>query len=126
VRLLADEAQYGVSLIPAAQQWQQQLGKYRTLMVRLAPAKSLHEQLILVDSTTVWVLPYSFNYLAKRTHTGLVRARPEAAARKVAVYAEIWNEATPIRLASQLERDPPSEVNCSDALVGRGDPEAGY
>jgi hypothetical protein len=37
VRLLADEAEYEASLITAAQRWAQQLGNYRTLMVRLAP-----------------------------------------------------------------------------------------
>jgi hypothetical protein len=96
VRLLADEAEHEESLIGAAQRWAQRLGNYRTLMVRLAAAKTLYDRLILIDSATVWVLEQSFNCLAARAHTSLVRAKPEAAARKIAVYAEIWREAKPL------------------------------
>jgi hypothetical protein len=96
VRLLADEAEYEESLMTAARRWAQQLGNYRTLMARLAPQNTLHDRLILVDSATVWVLGQSFNNLAKRSRTSLVRARPEAAAHKIAVYAEIWDSAKPL------------------------------
>jgi hypothetical protein len=41
-------------------------------------------------------LRVSFSQLAKRTHTTLVRMRPEEEARKIAVYAEIWEEAQPL------------------------------
>jgi hypothetical protein len=93
VRLLADEAEYDESLVIAAQRWAQKFGSYRTLMARLAPAKTLHDRLILVDSETVWMMGHSFSNLARRAHTSLVRARREAAARKISVYAEIWDEA---------------------------------
>jgi hypothetical protein len=96
VRLLADEADYEDSLTAAARRWVQQLGKFRSLMVRLAPAHTLHDRLILVDSATVWVMGQSFKDLARRRYTSLVRARPEAAERKVAMYAELWMEAQPL------------------------------
>ncbi len=96
VRLLADEAEYNELLMTAAQRWAQKFGSYRTLTARLAPARTLHDRLILVDNATVWVLGQSFNNLARRARTSLVRARPEAAARKIAVYAEIWEWAKPL------------------------------
>jgi hypothetical protein len=96
IRLLADQADYKKSLITAAQRWAQQLGNHRILRVRLAAPKTLHDRLIVVDGVTVWMLGQSFNNLAKRAHTSLVRMRPEAAARKIVVYAEIWKEAKPL------------------------------
>jgi hypothetical protein len=96
VRILADQADHKKSLATAASRWAQQLASHRTLMVRLAPPRTLHDRLILIDSDTVWMLGHSFSNLARRAHTSLVRMRPEAAARRVAVYAEIWREARPL------------------------------
>lgn len=96
VRLLTNEAEYEESLITAAQRWAQQLERYRELTIRLAAGQTLHDRLILVDSAKVWVLGQSFNTLAKRKHTSLVRMRPEAARRKIAIYGEIWKDAKPL------------------------------
>jgi len=96
VRLLADEAQYRPSLIRGIQQWQQRFGDTRNLMVRVASANLLHERLILLDGGRAWVLGAPFSRLVKRTHTTLVRMRPEEEARKIAMYAEIWEEAKPL------------------------------
>ena len=91
--LLADEAQYKPSLIEGVQRWQQRFGESRKLMVRVASANTLHERLILLDSARGWVLGAPFGQLAKRRHTLLLRMRPEEEARKLAVYAEIWQQA---------------------------------
>jgi hypothetical protein len=96
IRLLADEAQYRTSLVGGVERWQQRFGDSRKLMVRLAPANSLFERLILLDDGRAWVLGVPFAQLAKRMHTTLVRMRPEEEARKIAVYAEIWDEAKPL------------------------------
>jgi hypothetical protein len=96
VRLLADEAQYRPSLIGGIQRWQQRFGGSRNLMVRVASANTLYERLVLLDGGRAWVLGAPFSHLAKRTHTTLVRMRPEEEARKIAVYAEIWEEAKPL------------------------------
>ena len=97
VRLLADEARYKPSLIKGVQQWQQRFGHRRSLMVRLTRANTLHERLILLDRATGWVLGMPFSSLARKTRTTLVRMRPEEQAHKIAVYAEIWAEAEPLR-----------------------------
>jgi hypothetical protein len=96
VRLLADEADHKASLMSAADRWSQQFGDDRILMVRLAPANTLQDRLILVDSATAWVLGASFGNLAQRAHTSLVRMPAEAAADKIAAYATIWEEAKPL------------------------------
>ncbi len=96
VRLLADEAQYKPSLVTGVRRWQQRFGGRRDLMVRLAPAKSLHERLLLLDDARAWIVGAPFSDLAKRAHTALVRMRPEEEARKIAVYSEIWEEAEPL------------------------------
>jgi hypothetical protein len=96
VRLLADEAQHRPSLIGAIQRWQQRFGDRRNLMVRVVSANTLYERLILLDGGRAWVLGAPFSHLTKRTHTTLVRMRPEEEARKIAVYAEIWEEAKPL------------------------------
>jgi hypothetical protein len=96
VRLLADEAQYKPSLIAGVRRWQQRFGDRRNLTVRLASANSLHDRLILLDGERGWALGMPFGSLAKRAHTTLIRMRPEEEARKIAVYAEIWEEALPL------------------------------
>jgi|tagenome__1003787_1003787.scaffolds.fasta_scaffold20833182_1 hypothetical protein len=96
VRLLADEEQYRPSLIRGIQRWQQRFGDRRNLLVRAAPGNTLHQRLILLDAGRAWVLGAPFSQLAKRTHTTLVRMRPEEEARKIVMYAEIWEDAKPL------------------------------
>ena len=96
VRLLADQADHKKSLKPAAEHWAQQFGAARPLVVRLAPPKALHDRLILVDGTTAWTLGQSFNKLAARAHTSLVRIDPELGALKIKAYAVMWEAAGPL------------------------------
>jgi hypothetical protein len=96
VRLLADEADHKASLASAAQRWAQQFGEDRSLLVRLAPAKTLHDRLILIDSGTGWLLGHSFGELEERAHSSLVRMPPERGASKIAECAAVWEEAKPL------------------------------
>jgi hypothetical protein len=100
VRLLADEAQYRPSLIAGVQRWQQRFGDSRKLIVRLASANTLHERLILLDGGRAWIVGAPFSDLAKRPRTMSVRMRAEEEARKIEVYAEVWDEAQPLSLHS--------------------------
>jgi hypothetical protein len=56
----------------------------------LAPDGTLHDRLILVDGKTAWALGQSFNKLAERAHTSLVRMPLEAGSEKIAPYEAIW------------------------------------
>jgi len=101
VRLLADEAQYSPSMMEGIQRWQQRFGDGRRLMVRVTLANTLYERLILLDGARAWALGAPFSQLAKRAYTTLVRMRPEEEARKIAMYAEIWEEAKPLSSRSE-------------------------
>jgi hypothetical protein len=95
VRLLADQADHGMSLGSAASHWAQEFGR-RPLSVRLAMAGAIQDTLIVIDRATVWALGQSFNQLARRAHTSLVRIPPEAAAHMIAAYTAIWETAEPL------------------------------
>jgi hypothetical protein len=95
VRILADAADYKKTLKPAAERWVKQF-EQRSLAVRLAPARSLHDRLIVIDGVIVWGLGQSFNRLAERAHTSLNKMDAETAGRKISVYAAMWDSATPL------------------------------
>jgi hypothetical protein len=93
IRVLSDTATAKPSLRPAAGRW---IAQYptRPLEVRLAPARALHDRIIIADETIAWVLGQSFKDLAKRAHSSLVRMDAESAGLKVAAYKAIWSSAT--------------------------------
>jgi hypothetical protein len=95
VRILADEAYHKNTLKPAAERWAQQFGQTRPpLQVRLTPARTLHDRWIIVDDVDVFVLGQSFNRLAERAYTSIVRTDAETAALKIAASQEMWQKAT--------------------------------
>ena len=83
-------------LKPAMERYQKQFGAERPLSVRVAPAASLHDRLILVDGTEAWVVGQSFNGLAQRAHSSIVRADADLAEQKVGAYGAIWDAASPL------------------------------
>lgn len=90
LQVLADEADHKPALKSVAAAYCQQYGNTRPLEVRLAPAKTLHDRIILIDGREAWSLGQSFNALAKRAPTSLVRADAETAALKVSAYGAMW------------------------------------
>lgn len=91
VRILAaDKEARKLALRPAVERWGQQFGASRPLLVRVAPAASLHDRLILVDGAEAWTAGQSFNGMAQRSHTSIMKADDELAAQKVAAYEAIW------------------------------------
>jgi hypothetical protein len=90
LRLLADEQSQKPSLKPAVERWVAQYGTKRPLAARLAPARSLHDRLIVIDQKDVWVLTQSLNSLATRAPASIVRVDVETAALKIAVYDQMW------------------------------------
>jgi hypothetical protein len=96
IRLLADAHTYKPTLIPASKRWATQYGSARPLAVRLAPARTLHDRIIIADAAGVWVLTQSLNAFAARSPASIVRVDEETAALKVSAYDAIWRGATPI------------------------------
>jgi len=97
VRILAADKEARKQVMrPAVERWAKQFEASRQLSVRVAPAATLHDRLIFVDMNEVWVLGQSFNGIAQRSHTSLVRTDTDLAAQKLAAYDAIWNDAKPL------------------------------
>lgn len=97
IRLLADAAGAKPALAPAVHAWVQQYGVNRPLEAKLAPARSLHDRLIVIDGVEAWSLGQSFNALAARAPTSILRADHETAQLKIQAHTQIWHAATPIQ-----------------------------
>ena len=89
VFVMCDEQYAKPSLKPAAERWIAQWQGKRRLEVRLAPARSLHDRLIVTDGSTAWVVGQSFKDLAKRAHSSLVRMDPDSAALKMTLSRNV-------------------------------------
>jgi hypothetical protein len=93
IRLLADGSGHKPTLIPASKRWVTQYGTARPLDVRLAPARTLHDRVIIADAAGVWVLTQSLNAFAGRSPASIVRVDQQTAALKVSAYDAIWRGA---------------------------------
>lgn len=96
VRILADAASRKVAFSPAVRHWIQQYGAARPLEARLAPQRSLHDRLIIIDERVAWSLGQSFNALAARAPTSLIKADAETARLKIEAHDQAWQTASPI------------------------------
>lgn len=96
IQVLADANARKAALAPAVRHWEQQYGSIRPLEGRLASDRSLHDRLIIIDERESWSLGQSFNALAARAPTSLLRADPETAQLKIEAHAQIWQGADPI------------------------------
>lgn len=94
--ILADSSVNKPALAPAVRRWEQQYGSTRPLEVRLAPAHSLHDRLIIIDEQTSWSIGQSFNALAARAPTSILRADSETAQLKIQAHSLIWQGAVPV------------------------------
>lgn len=92
LRLMADQANCKPTLQPAAIKWVQQYGATRSLLVRFAPQKTLHDRAIFIDRTVAWTLTQSLKDFAKRSPAEIVRA-DDTAALKIAAYEGVWASA---------------------------------
>jgi hypothetical protein len=95
VRLLGDAAGVKGTLHPAVKSWTTQFGAKRPIAVRLAPPRSLHDRLIMIDHTQVWTLGQSFNALAARAPTSFNKSDDDTAALKLRAFGDIWQAAKP-------------------------------
>lgn len=96
LRLMADQQSHKQTLKPAVGRWATQHGTNRPIEARLAPSRSLHDRLIVVDGMGAWTLTQSFNALAARSPASIVRIDAETAALKVAAYEAMWQAAVPL------------------------------
>ena len=93
VRLLAESGKSKPSLQPAVTNWTAQFQGNRPLECRLALAKSLHDRLIIVNKTEVWLISQSLNALAARSPAVIMKLDADTAALKQMAYDQIWQAA---------------------------------
>lgn len=94
VKLLTDSAGQKPSLEPAVRKWIVQYDKIRPLEARYTPARTLHDRLIIVDDSEVWVLTQSLNAFATRSPASIVRFNEPKL--KIDAYNAIWQSSTAI------------------------------
>jgi hypothetical protein len=68
----------------------------RPLEIRLAPARSLHDRLIIVDGAQAWTLTQSLKDFAARSPATIVKVDGETAGLKICAYDAIWRGAAPL------------------------------
>lgn len=93
VRLLSDAGAVKQTLKPAADKWIQQYGPSKPLEARLAPARTLHDRLVIIDAAEAWILTQSLKDFAARSPATIQRADADLAAMKVHAFQAIWNAA---------------------------------
>jgi hypothetical protein len=96
LRVLADKASVKPTLAPATGKWKGQFDTKRPLEVRLSPARSLHDRLVIVDQREAWSFTQSLKDFANRAHGSVMKADAETAALKIDAYEQLWNAAQPL------------------------------
>lgn len=96
-KCLTCKGQYHKSLIAAHGKWRKEsIGQEKPTEVRLAPAGSLHDRIIIVDEQDVYTVSQSYKDIAKRSPASVMRADPDMAQAKIAHYSQLWQQADPI------------------------------
>jgi hypothetical protein len=93
IKVLSDQFYLRPSLKPALAAWKSQ-HVARALEARLTPPRVLHDRLIIVDDTDVWIITQSFNGLAKRSPASVAKFESDSAVLKLQSYRDIWQNAS--------------------------------
>jgi hypothetical protein len=99
LRLLGDvlRRDCGDRLRIAMDAWKAQYGAKRPVEARRAPARSLHDRLILVDGgAEAWSIGQSIKDIAKHSPTAFIRLPAEVLPEKAEAYEAIWKDAVPL------------------------------
>jgi hypothetical protein len=96
INVLSDEKSVKPSFAPAVKRWQSQYQSIRPLTARISPPRLLHDRLIIVDGSSVWIATQSFNAIASRSPASIVRVDGDAVQLKIDAYGTIWAAANPI------------------------------
>jgi hypothetical protein len=96
ISLLADNASFKSDLIVAGKKWRTQYTGNRSLEIRLAADRTLHDRIIIADGIVVWMVTQSFKDFAKRSPASVLRVDADTAALKVQAYEPIWKQAVSV------------------------------
>lgn len=94
VRLLTDrERTKPGAMQPLLQRWQDEFGPSRPIEIRFTPRRALHDRLVIVDQSTVYLVGQSFKDLAKESPSYIQKAEGFIAVEKCEAYEEMWTGA---------------------------------
>lgn len=91
IALLTDAKGVRPGLKPAAASWIAQYGDVRKLNIRVAAERSLHDRLILSDSSDAWIITQSLKDFAARSPATIQKVDPQLATMKFEAYSKIWD-----------------------------------
>lgn len=90
VRLLSDKGFHKPTLKPAVDRWIDQNNALRPLSAKLTPPKMLHDRLLVIDGTTVWMFTQSLKDFAVRSPASIVAVDADMATLKIPAYENLW------------------------------------
>lgn len=98
IRALAvRQSSYHSALEAAARKWSaSEQGQALLVEVRYAAARDLHDRLIIIDSSDVWLVSQSFKDIAKKSPASIQKADQELMHAKRDHYQRVWDEAQPL------------------------------
>lgn len=96
LRLLADSSGVRSDLAPAVTRWGRQFGSANPVELRISPARTLHDRLIIIDGSKAWVLTQSIKDFAKRSPATIQQVGEEIAALKIPAFEDHWARASPV------------------------------
>lgn len=89
--LTAKRPENHAGLLAASNRWASDgISANVSLAVRYAPAKALHDRLIIIDRSEVWLISQSLKDIAQRSPASISRAESELGAMKVQHYESLW------------------------------------
>lgn len=95
--LAAKRAEYHQGLLAAAGKWVNDgISTSHPVEVRYAPAGSLHDRLIIIDSVDVWLISQSLKDIAKKSPASVTRAETELGQLKAHHYNDLWSKSEPL------------------------------
>lgn len=93
--LASKQSQSHAGLVAAKSKWDTDAVSHtRSVEVRYAPEKTLHDRLIIIDSREVWLISQSIKDIAKRSPASVSRAGKDTAYLKAQHYTCLWNQSS--------------------------------
>lgn len=95
--MAAQRSENHPGLLASAGKWAADtISDSHSVEVRYAPAASLYDRLIIIDSSEIWLISQSLKDIAKRSPASVSRADADLGAMKVQHYEELWGQSTPL------------------------------
>jgi hypothetical protein len=90
--LTVNRTENHVGLMAAIGKWSRDpISSIKPVEVRYAPARALHDRLIIIDGKEVWLITQSLKDIALRSPASVSRAEPDIGLMKMQHYEDLWD-----------------------------------